>query len=374
MSKSVNVAVVGVGNCCSSLVQGVGHYVEPGMAGLMNWEIGGLTPSDIEFVCAWDVDESKVGLDLSQAIHAGRNNTIDFCPVGPQLCTVQRGPTMDGLGTKYRERVVEGNGDLFPVTGQDEYVKQLQGAGADVLVSYLPVGSRDATRYWAQVALNAGVGFVNCIPEFIASSERSVEGGDGSWLKDFEDAGIPLLGDDIKSQFGATITHRMLTRLMEDRAIHLDKTYQLNFGGNMDFYNMLNSERLDSKKQSKRDAVTTELGEGREAQVHISPSDYVEWLEDQKWCYIRMEGSAFGGVPLRLEMKLEVWDSPNSAGCVIDLVRIAKAMKDRGMGGFLREAAWYFKSPPNQVPDDECRAALAEWITESNSELASTVH
>jgi len=345
--KKVRVAIAGVGNCASSLVQGVEYYrdADPNdeVPGLMHVALGGYHVRDIEFVAAFDVDAAKVGLDLGKAVFAGQNNTIKFADVGGLGIQVQRAPTFDGLGEFYRETIEES--PAAPV----EVAQALRDAKADVLVSYLPVGSEDAQRYYAQACLDAGVGFVNAIPVFIASNPE--------WAKKFEDAGVPIVGDDIKSQVGATIVHRILTRLFEDRGVELDRTYQLNFGGNMDFKNMLERKRLKSKKISKTQSVTSQMDHGIEPEnVHIGPSDHVPWLDDRKWCYIRLEGRNFGDVPLNLELKLEVWDSPNSAGVIIDAVRCAKLALDRGIGGPLLGASAYFmKSPPVQYTDEEAR-------------------
>src|SRR5580658_8876280 len=321
---SVRVAIVGVGNCASSLVQGVEYYKDADPAsrvpGLMHVQFGPYHVRDIEFVAAFDVDAKKVGRDIAEAIVASENNTIKICDVPPTGITVQRGPTMDGLGEYYTEIISES--DEQPV----DVAQALRDARVDVMVSYLPVGSEQADRYYAQCAIDAGVAFVNALPVFIAS--------DPVWAKKFADAGVPIIGDDIKSQVGATITHRVLAKLFEDRGVELLRTYQLNFGGNMDFMNMLERKRLQSKKISKTQAVTSQLSHdlGR-GNVHIGPSDYVAWLDDRKWAYVRLEGRAFGDVPLNLEYKLEVWDSPNSAGVIIDAVRAAKIALDRGVAG-----------------------------------------
>jgi myo-inositol-1-phosphate synthase len=342
----VRVAIAGVGNCASSLVQGVEYYrdADPDdiVPGLMHVTLGGYHVGDVEFVAAFDVDATKVGVDLSKAILAGHNNTVRFAQVGHLDVTVQRGPTFDGLGTYYREIVEESPAEPVDVA------QALRAAGADVLVSYLPVGSEQAQRHYAQACLDAGVAFVNAIPVFIAS--------DPDWAAKFSDAKVPIIGDDIKSQVGSTIVHRVLTRLFEDRGLALDRTYQLNFGGNMDFKNMLERERLESKKISKTQAVTSQVENFVLAadDVHIGPSDHVPWLNDRKWAYIRMEGRNFGDVPINLELKLEVWDSPNSAGVIIDAVRCAKVALDRGIGGPLEgPSAYFMKSPPVQHHDDE---------------------
>jgi myo-inositol-1-phosphate synthase len=351
---SVRVAIVGVGNCATSLIQGVEYYKDAdpqgSVPGLMHVKFGEYHVSDIEFVAAFDVDAKKVGFDLSEATQASENNTIKICDVPPTGVTVQRGPTLDGLGKYYRETIEEA--DAEPV----DVVQALKAARADVLVSYLPVGSEQADKFYAQCAIDAGVAFVNALPVFIAS--------DPEWAKKFEVAGVPIVGDDIKSQVGATITHRVLAKLFEDRGVELDRTYQLNVGGNMDFKNMLERERLESKKISKTQAVTSNISHDLGARnVHIGPSDYVAWLDDRKWAYVRLEGRAFGDVPLNLEYKLEVWDSPNSAGIIIDAVRAAKIAKDRGIGGPIISASSYLmKSPPVQLPDDEGRARVEAFI------------
>ena len=351
---SVRVAIVGVGNCAASLVQGVHHYRDADPAeqvpGLMHVTFGDYHVSDIDFVAAFDVDAKKVGRDLSEAIVASKNNTIKIADVPPLGVTVQRGHTLDGLGKYYREVVEES--DEEPV----DVVAALRESGADVLVCYLPVGSEDAARFYAQAAIHARVAFVNALPVFIA--------GTPEWAAKFAEAGVPIVGDDIKSQVGATITHRVLAKLFEDRGVVLDRTMQLNVGGNMDFMNMLERDRLESKKISKTQAVTSNIGHdlGRD-NVHIGPSDYVPWLDDRKWAYVRLEGRAFGDVPLNLEYKLEVWDSPNSAGVIIDAVRAAKIAMDRGVGGPILSASSYFmKSPPEQRPDDVARASVEAFI------------
>ena len=351
---SVKVAIVGVGNCAASLVQGVEYYKDAdetaSVPGLMHVRFGAYHVSDIEFVAAFDVDAKKVGRDLSEAIVASENNTIRICDVPPLGVTVQRGTTLDGLGKYYRETIEES--DDTPV----DVVAALRESGADVLVCYLPVGSQQAAEFYAQAALDAGVGFVNALPVFIAGTEE--------WAQKFRDAGVPIVGDDIKSQVGATITHRVLAKLLEDRGYVLDRTYQLNVGGNMDFKNMLERSRLESKKISKTQAVTSNVeAELRADDVHIGPSDYVAWLDDRKWAYVRLEGRAFGEVPLNLEYKLEVWDSPNSAGIIIDAVRAAKIAKDRGIGGPILSASSYFmKSPPVQYDDSQARDAVEAFI------------
>ncbi len=351
---SVRVAIVGVGNCAASLVQGVEFYKDADpderVPGLMHVQFGPYHVRDIEFVAAFDVDGKKVGQDLADAIGASENNTIKFCDVPPTGITVQRGHTYDGLGDYYRDIIQES--DEQPV----DVVQTLKDARVDVMVSYLPVGSEDADKFYAQCAIDAGVAFVNALPVFIAS--------DPVWAKKFEDAGVPIVGDDIKSQVGATITHRVMAKLFEDRGVELLRTYQLNFGGNMDFMNMLERKRLQSKKISKTQSVTSQIPhEMAKADVHIGPSDYVPWLDDRKWAYVRLEGRSFGDTPLNLEYKLEVWDSPNSAGVIIDAVRAAKIAKDRGIGGAIHSASSYFmKSPPVQYSDDEARQAVADFI------------
>ena len=353
-NRRVRVAIVGVGNCAASLVQGVQYYRDADPAtrvpGLMHVDFGGYHVRDIEFVAAFDVDAKKVSRDLSEAIFASENNTIKIADVPPLGVTVQRGHTHDGLGRFYRETIEES--DEAPV----DIVAALREARADVLVSYLPVGSEVADKFYAQACIDAGVAFVNALPVFIAS--------DPEWAAKFTEAGVPIVGDDIKSQVGATITHRVLAKLFEDRGVQLDRTMQLNVGGNMDFLNMKELERLESKKISKTQSVTSQvdrdLGKGN---VHIGPSDYVQWLDDRKWAYVRLEGRAFGDVPLNLEYKLEVWDSPNSAGIIIDAVRAAKIALDRGIGGPILSASSYFmKSPPEQYDDSSARDAVEAFI------------
>jgi myo-inositol-1-phosphate synthase len=356
---SVRVAIVGVGNCATSLIQGVEYYKdadpEGTVPGLMHVMFGDYHVNDVEFVAAFDVDAKKVGFDLADATQASENNTIRICDVPPTGVIVQRGHTLDGLGKYYRETIEESDAEAVDV------VQVLKNTKADVLVSYLPVGSEDADKFYAQCAIDAGVAFVNALPVFIAS--------DPVWAKKFEDAGVPIVGDDIKSQVGATITHRVIAKLFEDRGVVLDRTYQLNVGGNMDFKNMLERERLESKKISKTQSVTSNLtgplgGKGHlDRNVHIGPSDYVAWLDDRKWAYVRLEGRAFGDAPLNMEYKLEVWDSPNSAGIIIDAIRAAKIAKDRGIGGPIISASSYLmKSPPVQLPDDEGRARVEAFI------------
>jgi myo-inositol-1-phosphate synthase len=351
---TVRVAIAGVGNCASSLVQGVEYYKDADPAGsvpgLMHVMFGPYHVSDVTFVAAFDVDAKKVGFDLSEAIVSSENNTIKISDVPPLDVTVQRGPTLDGLGKYYRETIEESDAEAVDV------VAALREAEVDVLVSYLPVGSEDAGKFYAQCAIDAGVAFVNALPVFIAS--------DPVWAQRFTDAGVPVVGDDIKSQVGATITHRVLAKLFEDRGVVLDRTYQLNVGGNMDFKNMLERDRLESKKVSKTQAVTSNIEHDLGSRnVHIGPSDYVQWLDDRKWAYVRLEGRAFGDVPLNMEYKLEVWDSPNSAGIIIDAVRAAKIALDRGIGGPILSASSYLmKSPPVQRPDDEGRASVEAFI------------
>jgi myo-inositol-1-phosphate synthase len=351
---SVRVAIVGVGNCASSLVQGVEYYsgAAPGdrVPGLMHVQFGPYHVRDVEFAAAFDVDAKKVGLDLAEAIGASENNTIKICDVPPTGVTVQRGPTLDGLGQYYRDLITESDEPAADV------VRVLKDTRADVLVSFLPVGSEEADRFYAQCALDAGVGFVNALPVFIAS--------DPEWARKFTDAGVPIVGDDVKSQVGATITHRVLAKLFEDRGVELLRTYQLNVGGNMDFMNMLERTRLQSKKISKTRSVTSQVPHEMErAAVHIGPSDHVPWLDDRKLAFVRLEGKAFGDVPLNMEYKLEVWDSPNSAGVIIDALRAAKIAKDRGIGGPVVSASSYFmKSPPEQYGDDICRDLVEKFI------------
>ncbi|MGB3827863.1 MAG: inositol-3-phosphate synthase [Ornithinimicrobium sp.] len=356
---SVRVAVVGVGNCASSLVQGVEYYKDAdpvaSVPGLMHVMFGAYHVRDVKFVAAFDVDAKKVGFDLSEAIAASENNTIKIADVPPTGVIVQRGPTMDGIGRYYAETIEESDADPVDV------VATLRDAEVDVLVSYLPVGSEDADKFYAQCAIDAGVAFVNALPVFIAS--------DPVWAKKFEDAGVPIIGDDIKSQVGATITHRVMAHLFEERGVVLDRTYQLNVGGNMDFKNMLERDRLESKKVSKTQAVTSNIKHDLGSRnVHIGPSDYVQWLDDRKWAYVRLEGRAFGDVPLNLEYKLEVWDSPNSAGIIIDAIRAAKIALDRGLGGpILSASAYLMKSPPQQMPDALGREQVEAFIRDEVS-------
>ena len=356
--SSIRVAIAGVGNCAASLVQGVHFYAgtdaSATVPGLMHVQFGPYHVRDIEFVTAFDVDAKKVGVDLSDAIGASENNTIKIADVPPLGVSVQRGPTLDGLGKYYQETIEESSRPAIDVA------QALRAAKVDVLICYLPVGSEDAAKHYAQAALDAGVAMVNALPVFIAS--------DPEWAAKFTEAGVPIVGDDIKSQVGATITHRVLAKLFEDRGVALDRTYQLNVGGNMDFKNMLERERLESKKVSKTQSVTSNLtgslaGKTDDRNVHIGPSDYIAWLDDRKWAYVRLEGRAFGEVPLNLEYKLEVWDSPNSAGIIIDALRAAKIAKDRGIGGPVLSAASYFmKSPPEQYDDESARAKVEAFI------------
>jgi myo-inositol-1-phosphate synthase len=351
---SVRVAIVGVGNCASSLVQGVEYYrnADPNdrVPGLMHVKFGDYHVSDVQFVAAFDVDAKKVGSDIAEAILASENNTIKICDVSPTGVLVQRGPTYDGLGKFYREMVEESAAPAVDV------VAALREAQVDVVVSYLPVGSEEADKFYAQAAIDAGCAFVNALPVFIAS--------DPVWAQKFTDAGLPIVGDDIKSQVGATIIHRGLAKLFEDRGVELLRTYQLNFGGNMDFMNMLERERLISKKISKTQSVTSQIPhEMEQGTVHIGPSDHVPWLDDRKWAYIRLEGRAFGDVPLNAELKLEVWDSPNSAGIIIDAIRAAKIALDRKIGGPILSASSYFmKSPPQQYADHDAKQSVEDFI------------
>ncbi len=358
--KKVRVAIIGVGNCASSLVQGVEYYKDAAedaeIPGLMHATVGQYHIKDIEFTAAFDVVDTKVGKDLSEAIWADPNNTIEFAEVPHLGVTVHRGMTHDGIGKYLNQVVKKAPGPT------DNIIQILKDTKTDVVVSFLPVGSEMATKWYVEQVLEAGCAFVNCIPVFIASSEY--------WAERFKERNLPIIGDDIKSQVGATITHRVLTNLFKDRGVHLDHTYQLNFGGNMDFYNMLERERLESKKISKTNAVTSQLPyEIGDKNVHVGPSDYVPWLTDRKWCHIRMEGRAFGNVPLNLELKLEVWDSPNSAGVVIDAVRCAKIGLDRGIGGPLTAPSSYFmKTPPTQFTDDVARQKTEDYIKEEENE------
>ena len=353
-SNKVRVAIIGVGNCANALIQGVHYYRDAAddqeIPGLMHATVGGYHVRDIEFSAAFDVVTTKVGKDLSEAMWAYPNDTIKFADVPYLNVPVHRGMTHDGIGKYLSQKVEKAPGPT------DDIIKILKETKTDVVVNFMPVGSEMATKWYVEQIIEAGCAFVNGIPVFIASSPY--------WGKRFEAAGLPIIGDDVKSQLGATITHRVLTTLFKDRGIHIDRTYQLNFGGNMDFYNMLERERLESKKISKTNAVTSQLPYDLGADnVHVGPSDYVPWLTDRKWCHIRMEGRAFGDVPLQLELKLEVWDSPNSAGVIIDAVRCAKLALDRGIGGPLTAPSSYFmKSPPVQFTDDEARRLVQEFI------------
>jgi myo-inositol-1-phosphate synthase len=352
--KRIGVAIIGVGNCASSLVQGVQFYKRAAegqeVPGLMHVDLGGYHVRDIQFTAAFDVVVGKVGLDLAEAIWAPPNNTIRFAEVPRLRVPVRRGMTHDGLGRYLKARVKKAPGPT------DDIVRILRDSGTDVVVNFLPVGSEMATKWYVEQVLEAGCAFVNCIPVFIASQQY--------WAGRFAEHGLPVIGDDIKSQVGATITHRVLTNLFRDRGVHIDRTYQLNFGGNMDFYNMLERERLESKKISKTGAVTSQLPYPLAPEdVHVGPSDYIPWLTDRKWCYIRMEGRAFGDVPLNLELKLEVWDSPNSAGVVIDAVRCAKLALDRKLAGPLPgPCAYFMKTPPVQTTDEKARDILEAFI------------
>ncbi|MCC7161582.1 MAG: inositol-3-phosphate synthase [Anaerolineae bacterium] len=352
--KKVRVGIIGVGNCASSFVQGVEYYKnaksDEDIPGLMHPVLGDYHISDIEFSAAIDIDVNKVGQDLSEAIFVSPNNTYTFCKPPKSGVKVERGMTHDGIGKYLSQLVKKAPGATADIVGI------LKDTGTDVVVSYLPVGSEEATKWYVEHILRAGCAFVNCIPVFIAREKY--------WQKRFEDAGVPVIGDDIKSQVGATITHRVLTRLFRDRGVRLDRTYQLNFGGNTDFLNMLERERLESKKISKTNAVTSMLEYNLPPDnVHVGPSDYVPWLLDRKWAYIRLEGTTFGNVPLNVELKLEVWDSPNSAGVVIDAVRCAKIAMDRGQSGAIFAPSSYFmKSPPKQYPDDQAREMVEKFI------------
>ena len=354
MKNKIRVAIIGVGNCASSLVQGVEFYRNASedefVPGLMHVDLGGYHVRDIEFSAAFDIAASKVGRDLGEAVFADPNNTIKFSDVPELGVKVHRGMTHDGLG-KYLKKVIKKS-----PASTDDIIGILRKTKTDVVISYLPVGSEMATKWYVEQILEAGCAFINCVPVFIASQPY--------WQRRFEERGLPIIGDDIKSQVGATITHRILTNLFRERGVRLDRTYQLNFGGNTDFLNMLERERLESKKISKTQAVTSQLGHALPANdVHVGPSDYVPWLTDRKWCYIRMEGTTFGNVPINCEMKMEVWDSPNSAGVVIDAVRCAKLALDRKISGSLVAPSSYFmKSPPVQFTDDEARQKTEEFI------------
>ena len=350
----IRVAIVGVGNCANSLIQGITYYKdatnESEIPGLMHPVLGGYHIKNINFVLALDVDAKKVGLDLAEAIWASENNTIKFATVAKTGVTVKRGTTLDGLGRYYKETIKES--DAAPV----DVVAELKASKVDVLICYLPVGSEEAAKFYAQCAIDAGCAFVNALPVFIAS--------DPVWADKFTKAGLPIVGDDIKSQVGATITHRIMAKLFQDRGVHLDRTYQLNVGGNMDFKNMLERDRLESKKISKTQSVTSQLDyDLGEKNVHIGPSDYIPWLDDRKWAYVRLEGRAFGDVPLNLEYKLEVWDSPNSAGVIIDALRCAKIALDRKIGGpLLSPSSYFMKSPPVQYTDEQAYQKVEQFI------------
>ncbi len=362
--RKIRVAIIGVGNCASSLVQGVQYYQNANpdefVPGLMHVDLGGYHISDIEFSAAFDVDATKVGKDLSEAIFSGPNNTYKFADVPHLGVTVQRGMTHDGLGKYLSQIITKAPGPTADI------VDILKETKTDVVINYLPVGSEMATKWYVEQVLDAGCAFINCIPVFIAREEY--------WQKRFEERGLPVIGDDIKSQVGATITHRVLTRLFADRGVRIDRTYQLNFGGNTDFMNMLERERLESKKISKTNAVTSQMDYEMPAEnVHVGPSDYVPWLEDRKWCHIRIEGTTFGDVPLNLELKLEVWDSPNSAGVVIDAVRCAKLALDNNIGGALLAPSSYFmKSPPEQYHDDIAHNKVEEFIAQNRIGVNAT--
>ena len=350
----IRVAIVGVGNCANSLIQGITYYKdatnETEIPGLMHPVLGGYHIKNINFVLALDVDAKKVGLDLADAMWASENNTIKFATVAKTGVTVKRGTTLDGLGRYYKETIKES--DAAPV----DVVAELKASKVDVLICYLPVGSEEAAKFYAQCAIDAGCAFVNALPVFIAS--------DPVWAEKFTKAGLPIVGDDIKSQVGATITHRIMAKLFQDRGVHLDRTYQLNVGGNMDFKNMLERDRLESKKISKTQSVTSQLDYDLGAKnVHIGPSDYIPWLDDRKWAYVRLEGRAFGDVPLNLEYKLEVWDSPNSAGVIIDALRCAKIALDRKIGGpLLSPSSYFMKSPPIQYTDEQAYQKVEQFI------------
>ncbi len=354
MTRKVRVGIVGVGNCASSFVQGLSFYSEARsnepVPGLMHASLGGYHVRDIEISAAFDVNAGKVGRDVSDAIWARPNNTQRFAEVARRGVTVERGPTLDGIGRYTRDEVPESDAP------ESDVAAILEDSRTDVLVSYLPVGSQRATEFYAEQALSARCAFVNCIPVFIASEP--------SWAKRFESRGLPIIGDDIKSQVGATIVHRVLANLMRERGVRVDRTYQLNFGGNTDFQNMLERERLESKKISKTQAVTSQLEIPlAPSDVHVGPSDYVPWLTDRKWAYIRLEGTAFGNVPLNMEVKLEVWDSPNSAGIVIDAVRCAKLALDRGVAGpLIGPSSYFMKSPPEQFTDNEARERVDAFV------------
>lgn len=365
MDNKINVAIIGVGNCASSLVQGVHYYQNANeddfVPGLMHVNLGGYHISDINFVAAFDVDKNKVGKDLSEAIFTEPNNTFKFCDVPHLDVPVERGMTHDGLGECLSQMITKAPGSTVNI------INILKEREVDVVINYLPVGSEEATKWYVEQVLAAGCGFINCVPVFIAREKY--------WQQRFAEKGLPIIGDDIKSQVGATITHRVLTHLFRSRGVKVERSYQLNFGGNTDFYNMLERDRLKSKKISKTNSVTSQLdydmGEGN---IHIGPSDYVPWLEDRKWCYIRMEGRTFGDVPLNLEAKLEVWDSPNSAGVVIDAIRCCKLALDQGISGTLiGPSAYFMKSPPIQYADDEAKALTEEFIAGKQNTTPQTL-
>ena len=361
-NRKLRVGIVGVGNCASSFVQGISYYRDASgnepVPGLMNVDLGGYHVGDIEIASAFDVDAGKVGRDVAEAIFAAPNNTQRFAPVAPTGVIVHRGNTLDGIGKYLRGRIEEADEPVADVTAI------LKESRSEILVCYLPVGSQDAAEWYAERALEAGCAFVNCMPVFIASRPE--------WRERFERAGLPIVGDDIKSQVGATIVHRVLANLFRERGVRLDRTYQLNFGGNTDFENMLERERLESKKISKTQAVTSQFDVPLDPDnIHVGPSDHVPWLTDRKWAYIRLEGTTFGGLPLSAEVKLEVWDSPNSAGVVIDAVRCAKLALDRGIGGALIGPSSYFmKSPPEQFTDDEARERTRRFIAGEDDDLS----
>ncbi len=357
---TINVAVIGVGNCASSLVQGVHYYKDAKedafVPGLMHVNLGGYHIADINFVAAFDVDKNKVGCDLAKAIFAKPNNTIKLCDVPKTGVQVERGMTHDGLGKYLSQIITKAPG---PTANIVDILKKTE---TDVVISYLPVGSEEATKWYVEQVLTAGCGFINCIPVFIAR--------EAYWQNRFAERRLPLIGDDIKSQVGATITHRLLTKLFRDRGVKLERTYQLNFGGNTDFYNMLERERLESKKISKTDAVTSQLDYALDPDnIHVGPSDYVPWLADRKFCYLKMEGRTFGDVPLNIELKMEVWDSPNSAGVVIDAIRCCKLALDRGLSGtIVGPSAYFMKSPPIQYSDEEARVRTEAFIAGQEEE------
>lgn len=362
---TINVAIVGVGNCASSLVQGVYYYKDAkedeSVPGLMHVSLGGYHISDINFVAAFDIDKNKVGKDLAEAVFTPPNNTIKFCDVPKTGVIVERGMTHDGLGKYLSQIITKAPGSTADIAG---ILKETE---TDVVLNYLPVGSEEATKWYIEQVLTAGCGLINCIPVFTAREPY--------WQDRFAERGLPVIGDDIKSQVGATITHRVLTRLFRDRGVKLERTYQLNFGGNTDFYNMLERERLESKKISKTDAVASQLDYKMDPDdIYIGPSDHVPWLADRKFCYIKMEGRTFGDVPLNLELKMEVWDSPNSAGVVIDAIRCCKLALDRGLSGaIVAPAAYFMKSPPIQYSDDEAHRKVEEFIDGEGEEFPVTL-